>query len=93
MYTLLTYFIGLGSAHGAGSSPGPRTDVYVPSHDFEAKKLANQGREWAGKVLRKEDIEIYMYRLMLEYARLLDDDRDRIGYGGDGSEVVEKWSV
>lgn len=86
LYTLLTYFIGLGSA-----TP-PRTAAYVPSHDFEAKQISNQGRDWAAKVLRREDIEIYTYRLMLEYGRLLDDDRDRIGYGGDGSEMVEKWS-
>lgn len=83
LYTLATYFIGL------GSSTAP---VYVPSHDFEAKQISNQGRDWAAKVLRREDIEIYTYRLMLEYGRLLDDDRDRIGYGGDGSEMVEKWN-
>lgn len=85
-YTLLTYFIGLGSA------TAPRTTMYVPSHDFEAKQISNQSRDWAAKVLRRQDIEIYTYRLMLEYGRLLDDNRDRIGYGGDGSEMVEKWS-
>lgn len=85
-YTLLTYFIGLGSA------TAPHAAAYVPSHDFEAKQISNWGRDWAKKVLRHEDIEIYTYRLMLEYGRLLDDNRDRIGYGGDGSEMVEKWS-
>lgn len=28
-----------------------------------------------------------MYRLLLEYARIIDDNRDRIGYSGDGSEL------
>ena len=28
-----------------------------------------------------------MYRLLLEYGRIIDDNRDRIGYSGDGSEV------
>jgi len=28
-----------------------------------------------------------MYRLLLEYARLIDDNRDMIGYSGDGSEL------
>ena len=28
-----------------------------------------------------------MFRLLLEYARVLDDNRDRIGYSGDGSEL------
>jgi hypothetical protein len=28
-----------------------------------------------------------MYRLFIEYARIIDDNRDRIGYSGDGSEL------
>ena len=32
-------------------------------------------------------VQIYMYRLLLEYARIIDDNRDRIGYAGDGSEL------
>ena len=28
-----------------------------------------------------------MFRLLLEYGRIIDDNRDRIGYSGDGSEV------
>ena len=31
--------------------------------------------------------KIYMFRLLLEYARIVDDNRDRIGYSGDGSEL------
>lgn len=30
-----------------------------------------------------------MYRLLIEYARIIDDNRDRIGYAGDGSEMEE----
>lgn len=34
-----------------------------------------------------------MYRLLLEYGRIIDDYRDNIGYPGDGSEVDEsKWA-
>ena len=54
IYSLLTYFIGLGSPSDAGNSDVP----YVPRHDFEARKLGRQGREWAAKVLRREDIEV-----------------------------------
>lgn len=32
-------------------------------------------------------IQIYMFRLLLEYARVIDDNRDRIGYSGDGREL------
>lgn len=31
--------------------------------------------------------QIYMFRLLIEYARIIDDNRDRIGYSGDGSEL------
>ena len=32
----------------------------------QAVRLAQQGREWAGKVLRNEDFEVWFFRLMLE---------------------------
>ncbi|KAH8599873.1 glycosyltransferase family 90 protein [Bisporella sp. PMI_857] len=83
LYSILTYFIGLGSPTNAGSAADP----YVQRHEFEGRKLARQGKEWANKVLRKEDLEIYTYRLLLEYARIIDDNRDRIGYSDDGSEL------
>ncbi|PSS13111.1 glycosyltransferase family 90 protein [Amorphotheca resinae ATCC 22711] len=83
LYSILTYFIGLGSPSDAGKEGVP----YVQRHDFEGRKLGQQGREWASKVLRPEDIEIYTFRLLLEYARVIDDNRDRIGYSGDGSEL------
>lgn len=50
-----------------------------PHHD-EGERIAEQGREWAQKVLRKEDMEIYFFRLLLEWGRLTDDDRDTIGF-------------
>ncbi|KAI9698824.1 MAG: hypothetical protein M1836_003934 [Candelina mexicana] len=82
VYSLLTYFIGLRS-----KGKTPKESAYVSRHDFEGKRIARQGREWAGKVLRRDDIEIYTFRLLLEYARIIDDNRDRIGYSGDGSEL------
>ncbi|KAF3930603.1 hypothetical protein ABW19_dt0204933 [Dactylella cylindrospora] len=89
LYALLTYYTGL--EKGAEGSDG----AYVPRHDTEAKRIADRSREWAEKVLRKEDIEVYMLRLLLEYARVVDDNRDNIGYSGDGTEVdaaeKNKW--
>lgn len=46
----------------------------------EAEKIAEGGREWAGKVLRKEDMEIYFFRLLLEWGRLTDDRRDEMKF-------------
>jgi hypothetical protein len=52
LYSILTYYLGLGTVNGKDGEP------YMPRHDFEGRKLARQGREWAAKVLRKEDIEV-----------------------------------
>jgi hypothetical protein len=47
---------------------------------IQAPRLAKQGKEWAQKVLRNEDLEVWFFRLLLEYGRLIDDDRENIGY-------------
>lgn len=44
------------------------------------ERIAMQGREWAAKVLRKEDMEIYFFRVLLEWGRLTDDRRDELGF-------------
>ncbi|KAF2668389.1 hypothetical protein BT63DRAFT_456026 [Microthyrium microscopicum] len=46
------------------------------------KRVAEQGREWAQKSLRKEDMEVWFFRLLLEYGRLIDDRRAEIGFAG-----------
>ncbi|KAI9864746.1 MAG: hypothetical protein M1824_004653 [Vezdaea acicularis] len=55
----------------------------VPGHDREAETIATAGQQWANKVLRKEDMQVYVMRLLLEYARILDDDRDHLGWVED----------
>lgn len=42
--------------------------------------IAEGGREWAGKALRNEDFEVWFFRLLLEYGRVIDDRRGEIGY-------------
>jgi hypothetical protein len=37
----------------------------------EAERIALQGREWANKVLRNEDLEMWFFRLLLEYVVLV----------------------
>ncbi|KFZ20662.1 hypothetical protein V502_03075 [Pseudogymnoascus sp. VKM F-4520 (FW-2644)] len=94
LYSLLTYFVGYGNAEGnEAGEDWVNKDVYVQRHEFEGRLIAKRGSEWAAKVLRREDMEVYMYRLLLEYGRIIDDDRDVLGYPGDGSEVDEsKWA-
>ncbi|KAF6822482.1 hypothetical protein CPLU01_11980 [Colletotrichum plurivorum] len=40
-----------------------------------AKLIADQGREWFGRAFREVDLTIYLYRLLLELARLQDPAR------------------
>lgn len=91
LYSLMTYFIGTGHPRNDSLDLHQENiqteEPYIRSHDFEAEMIASQSRTWANRVLRDEDIEIYMLRLLLEYARVLDDNRDGIGYSGDGSEL------
>ncbi|KAH9900591.1 glycosyltransferase family 90 protein [Xylariomycetidae sp. FL2044] len=57
----------------------------------EAERLANQQRDWAEKVLRHEDMEVWFFRLLLEYGRVVDDERANIGFsiGGPTSETAK----
>jgi hypothetical protein len=44
-----------------------------------AREIAEQGRDWFSKAFRKEDLTIYMYRVLLELARLQDPERSARG--------------
>ncbi|AEO60268.1 glycosyltransferase family 90 protein [Thermothelomyces thermophilus ATCC 42464] len=67
-FGLLAYFLGNGKTQG-------RDDV--------AKKIAMDGRDWAARVLRKEDMQVYVLRLLLEYARVVDERREMMGWVDD----------
>ena len=71
IYGIMEYFIGA-AKHGIGG------------HDAVAKNIALEGKTWAEKVLRSEDMSIYVFRLILEYARLCDDDRNVLGWAETG---------
>ena len=65
VYGIMEYFLGYGTG---------------PGNDEAARQIATQGREWAEKVLREEDMLVYTYRLLLEYARICDDQREKLAY-------------
>jgi hypothetical protein len=73
VWSTLAYFAGVdGMLYGSSVKWKP--------HLKEGELIAEQGRDWAGKVLRKEDMEVYFFRLLLEWARLTDDARDELGF-------------
>lgn len=80
IYGILDYFIGTGIAQHV---EGSETPIVEGAHDEQAKKIADAGKEWAERVLRKEDMQVYVMRLFLEYARICDDLRERLGFVDD----------
>lgn len=54
--------------------------IEMKGHDTQGTLIAEEGRKWAEKALRKEDMEIYFFRLLLEWGRLTDDRRDLLGF-------------
>ncbi|KAL1842271.1 hypothetical protein VTJ49DRAFT_5656 [Mycothermus thermophilus] len=69
-YGILEYFAG-------------NEELGVEGHDEAAERIAMDGREWAAKVLRREDMQVYVLRVLLEYARVVDERRDVMGWVGD----------
>ncbi|KAJ2994764.1 hypothetical protein NUW58_g1468 [Xylaria curta] len=58
-------------------------DYYLNGHDDEARKIAEASQDWSEKVMRREDMMLYVWRLLLEYARVMDPSRDRLGFVDD----------
>ncbi|KAF3006732.1 capsule-associated protein CAP1 [Curvularia kusanoi] len=48
----------------------------------KAREIAERSTEWHDKVLRNADFETWFFRLLLEYGRIVDDNREEIGYPG-----------
>ncbi|GIZ45435.1 hypothetical protein CKM354_000860200 [Cercospora kikuchii] len=67
IYGIMEYFVGNELLGLAG-------------HDDVARNIALEGKAWTEKVLRREDMSVYVLRLLLEYARICDDDRERLGW-------------
>ncbi|GAA6014398.1 hypothetical protein JCM10207_005447 [Rhodosporidiobolus poonsookiae] len=84
LYHLLGYFFGVSSAPRLaveqGFPPPGARDIdavrRAVAHEEDLKRIAEQGREWAQKCARREDALVYVYLLVLEWARLARDDRE-----------------
>jgi hypothetical protein len=84
LYGILEYFAG----YDAKKIEGAEADESRgrSAHDEEAEKIAMQGTEWAERALRKVDRLAYIYRLILEMARLSDERRLKMGWVDDLKE-------
>ncbi|KAF7378012.1 SPX domain-containing protein [Mycena sanguinolenta] len=50
------------------------------AHDKTAERITAAGRGWSRRFWRKEDMVAYMYRPLLEYARVMSLDRDAMSF-------------
>lgn len=75
LFSSLAFFGGYGLQEQGRRTMEPR--------DREAEAIARDGKVWTEKVLRKEDMEIYMFRLLLEWGRLTDERRKDVGFRMD----------
>nr|XP_019015081.1 uncharacterized protein I206_01169 [Kwoniella pini CBS 10737]OCF53862.1 hypothetical protein I206_01169 [Kwoniella pini CBS 10737] len=59
-------------------------------HDDLAKEIAVEGTKWSKSFWRKEDMIAYQFRLFLEYARLLADDREESSFTLKGEDLRKR---
>jgi len=69
LYDVMTFFVG---------------DIHKGSfaHDKMASAIGSQARRWSTTYWRKEDMTAYIFRLFLEYGRVMSSRRDEMGFGG-----------
>lgn len=75
LHSTLSYFIGLKYRGRLNGSP-----QVTESRKEDSRWIATESRKWANKALRREDMEVYLFRLLLEWGRVIDDDRDSLGF-------------
>ncbi|KAF2439267.1 glycosyltransferase family 90 protein [Karstenula rhodostoma CBS 690.94] len=81
LYGILAYFVGwMGKDDGVDNGG---VVIMEGGHDEQARRIAMQGKQWAEKVLRREDMLVYLLRLLLEYRRVCEDGRDVMGWVDD----------
>ncbi|GAA5985681.1 hypothetical protein JCM10908_007067 [Rhodotorula pacifica] len=65
LYNLLAFFDGSTDSARSGH------------HDMLAEEIATAGADWARNFWRTEDMQAYVFRLLLEWARVMDPERER----------------
>ncbi|KAI0298353.1 hypothetical protein B0F90DRAFT_1733122 [Multifurca ochricompacta] len=58
----------------------PRTQRIPLDGDRRLRRIARAGKNWKTTIGRRVDMEAYVYRLCLEYARLAADNRDSMDF-------------
>ncbi|OAA34292.1 capsular associated protein [Metarhizium rileyi] len=89
IHTTLLYFTGT-----ARKAKMNGIDTYLTGRSSDGEWIAHQGRRWAGEALGKKDMEIYLFRLLLEWGRIIDDRREEIGFRKEqnGQFLSDEWT-
>ncbi|KAK7043936.1 hypothetical protein VNI00_008102 [Paramarasmius palmivorus] len=61
-------------------------------HDEFAREIGNDAWQWSRSFWRREDMVAYNFRLLLEYARAMNDDRETMFYVYDPKDEVANVS-
>ncbi|KAJ7129041.1 hypothetical protein C8R46DRAFT_1363279 [Mycena filopes] len=64
------------------SAESPLRGAAQEEGDRRLRRIARAGKQWKKTIGRTVDMEVYVYRLALEYARLWADDRNAMSYNG-----------
>ncbi|KFY05049.1 hypothetical protein O988_00307 [Pseudogymnoascus sp. VKM F-3808] len=73
LHSTMAYFMGI-----SGMVKGQQ--VAMDAEVKDGKWIAEQGRARAESVVREADAEVYLFRLLLEWGRIVDDYRDEVGF-------------
>ncbi|KAL2271029.1 hypothetical protein VTJ83DRAFT_400 [Remersonia thermophila] len=79
LHATIAYFAGVEKERGGFrlvQSSG--ADVAMPGRDDDGRWIAEEGQKWADKALRREDAQVYLFRLLLEWGRIVSDERDAL---------------
>jgi hypothetical protein len=73
LHSTMAYFMGI-----SGMVKGQQ--VAMDAEVKDGKWIAEQGRARAESVVSEADAEVYLFRLLLEWGRIVDDYRDEVGF-------------
>ncbi|KAJ3529081.1 hypothetical protein NMY22_g9144 [Coprinellus aureogranulatus] len=84
VYNIHAYFSGPSNAAleaiGSSLANEPLDERRPLEGDRRLRRIARAGKEWKQTIGRTVDMEAYVYRLCLEWARLTSEDRDSMNY-------------
>ncbi|RDA87115.1 hypothetical protein CP532_0153 [Ophiocordyceps camponoti-leonardi (nom. inval.)] len=85
LHTTFSYF--------TGTKDRPKLngrETQMKGRDDDGEWISRRGQKWAEQALSKKDMEVYLFRLLLEWGRLVDDRRGEMEYQRDDRGSVEK---